>query len=205
MESNNDSFRKTCLVPYPNVDELPPTLRDRLNILPFRRNILMTIANSHGLAPHLLGLIGACFDGNQRRLPTLDWQLIVLRTATVLKAKYEWDVNIPVAEVHDMPQEKVDSIACPGEEIYNTSHGPWTDRDRILIRIVDEQLATYSNEEKSIQEGVEILGSDIVVEVIIVIGIYALLARLIKGLRIDDDPEIPDLKEKIKKAITATK
>ncbi|KAJ5220748.1 uncharacterized protein N7469_009635 [Penicillium citrinum] len=205
MASNNDPFRKTCLVPYPNVDDLPPTLRDKLNILPFRRNILLTIASSHGLAPHLLGLIGACFDGTQRGLPTLDWQLIVLRTASVLKAKYEWDVNIPVAEVHEMPPEKIDSIACPGEEIYNTDHGPWTDRDRILIRLVDEQLATYSNEEKTIKESVEMLGSDMVVEVLIVIGIYALLARLIKGLRIDDDPEIPDLKEKIQKAITATK
>lgn len=104
-----------------------------------------------------------------------------------------------------MPPEKIDSIACPGEEIYNTDHGPWTDRDRILIRLVDEQLATYSNEEKTIKESVEMLGSDMVVEVLIVIGIYALLARLIKGLRIDDDPEIPDLKEKIQKAITATK
>lgn len=205
MDSNNDPFRKTCLVPYANVDDLPPILRDRLNILPFRRNILMTIAHSHGLAPHLLSLIGACFDGTQRGLPTLDWQLIVLRTASVLKAKYEYDVNLPVAEVYDMPQEKIDSIACPGEEIYNTSQGPWTDRDRILLRLVDEQLATYSNQEKTIREGVEILGTDMVVEVLIVIGIYGLLARLIKGLRIDDDPEIPDLKLKIKKAITATR
>lgn len=205
MDSNNDPFRKTCLVPYPNVDDLPPTLRDRLNILPFRRNILMTIANSHGLAPHLLSLIGACFDGSQRGLPTLDWQLIVLRTASVLKAKYEYDVNLPVAQVYDMPQEKIDSIACPGEEIHNTNQGPWTERDRILLRLVDEQLATYSNQETTIQEAVEIIGTDMVVEVLIVIGVYALLARLIKGLRIDDDPDIPDLKEKIKKAITATK
>jgi alkylhydroperoxidase family enzyme len=206
-ENNNDSdpFRKTCLVPYPNVDDLPPTLRDKLNILPFRRNILMTISHSHGLAPHLLGLIGACFDGTQRGLPTLDWQLIVLRTASVLKAKYEYDVNLPVAEVHGMPQEKIDSIACPTEAIHDKSQGPWTDRDRIILRLVDEQLATYKNEEKTIQESIEILGADMVVEVLIVIGVYALLARLIKGLRIDDDPEIPDLKEKIQKAITATK
>ncbi|OQE11887.1 hypothetical protein PENFLA_c070G04663 [Penicillium flavigenum] len=203
--SNNDSFRKTCLVPYPNVDDLPPLLREKLNILPFRRNILMTIAHSHGLAPHLLSLVGACFDGTQRGLPTLDWQLIVLRTATILEAKYEYDVNLPVAEVYDMPREKIDYIACPSETVHDTSQGPWTDRDRILLRLVDEQLATYTNEEETIQEGVKILGADMVVEVLIVIGVYGLLARLIKGLRIDDDPEIPDLKEKIKKAITATR
>lgn len=203
--SNNDPVRKNCLVPYPRVDDLPPILRDKLNILPFRRNILLTIAHSHGLAPHLLSLIGACFDGTQRGLPTLDWQLIVLRTATILKAKYEYDVNIPVAEVYNMSKEKIDNIACPSSVVHDISQGPWTARDRILLRMVDEQLATYTNEEKTIQDAVEILGTDMVVEVLIIIGVYGLLARLIKGLRVDDDPEIPGLKEKIKSAITATR
>lgn len=201
----NDPFRKTCLVPYPKVDDLPPSLRDKLNILPFRRNILLTIANSHGLAPHLLVLIGACFDGTQRRLPTLEWQLIVLRTATNLKAKYEYDVNLPVAEIHNMPQEKIDNITSPTSVIQDTTQGPWTARDRVLLRLVDEQLAYYTNEEKTVQDAVELLGSEMVVEVIIVIGIYALLARVIKGLRVDDDAEIPGLKEKLKGAITATR
>jgi hypothetical protein len=71
--------------------------------------------------------------------------------------------------------------------------------------MVDEQLSTYTNEEKTIQDALELLGADMVVEVIIIIGIYALLARLIKGLGVDDDPEIPDLKEKIREAITATR
>lgn len=205
MDTNHDDpFRKTCLVPYPKTDDLPPLLRDKLNIIPVRRNILLTITHSHGLAPHLLSLIGACFDGTQRGLPTLDWQLIVLRTATVLKAKYEYDVNLPVAEVYNMPQEKIDNIDCPSDSVHRSGQGPWTDRDRVLLRLVDEQLATYTNEEKTIQDGVKILGADMVVEVLIVIGVYGLLARLIKGLRVDDDPEVPGLKEKIKSAITAT-
>ncbi|KAL5363407.1 AhpD-like protein [Aspergillus floccosus] len=200
-----DSYRKRCLVPYPNLEDLPPVVHDKLQILPFRRNILFTIARSHGLAPHLLGLIGACFDGSQRKLPTLDWQLIVLRTATVLGAQYEWDVNLPVAEVYEMPQEKIDNIDCPAEDILDSAKGPWTDRNRVLLRLVDEQLATYSNEAKTVMDAVQMLGPDLVVEALIVIGLYALLARLLKGLRVDEDPEIPDLKEKIKGAITATK
>lgn len=201
---SDDPFRKTCLVPYPEVDELPPAVRDKLKILPFRRNILLTIAHSHGLGPHFLSLIGGCFDGKQRGLPELDWQLIVLRTATVLDAKYEWDVNIPVAEIHNMPQEKIDNIRCTTEEVVS-GKGPWTDRDRILLRLVDEQLATYSNEETTVHDALKILSNEELVEVIIVIGVYALLARLMKGLRVDDDAEIPDLKEKLRGAITATR
>ena len=201
---SDDPFRKTCLVPYPEVDERPPAVRDKLKILPFRRNILLTIAHSHGLGPHFLSLIGGCFDGKQRALPELDWQLIVLRTATVLDAKYKWDVNIPVAEIHNMPQEKIDNIRCTTEEVVS-SKGRWTDRDRVLLRLVDEQLATYSNEETTVHDALEILSNEELVEVIIVIGVYVLLARLMKGLRIDDDAEIPDLKEKLRGAITATR
>ena len=96
-----------------------------------------------------------------------------------------------------MPQEKIDNIRCTTEEVVS-GKGPWTDRDRILLRLVDEQLATYSNEETTVHDALEILSNEELVEVIIVIGVYVLLARLMKGLRIDDDAEIPDLKEKLR-------
>ncbi|KAJ5117388.1 hypothetical protein N7448_011020, partial [Penicillium atrosanguineum] len=146
----------------------------KLNILPFRRNILLTIAYSYSLAPYLLSLISACFDGTQRGLPTLDWQLIVLRTATVLKIKYEYNVNLLVTK-------KIDNIDCPSDSVHRSGQGLWIDRDRVLLRL----------------DSVKILGAD--VEVLIMIGVYGLLARLIKGLRVDDDPEVPDLKKKDQK------
>ena len=75
----------------------------------------------------------------------------------------------------------------------------------MLLRLVDEQLATYSNEETTVQDALRILSTEELVDVIIVIGVYALLARLMKGLRVDDDAEIPDLKQKLRGAITATR
>ncbi|KAH8433010.1 carboxymuconolactone decarboxylase family protein [Aspergillus melleus] len=200
---SNDPFRKTCLVSYPDPADLPPSLREKLNILPFRRNIIHTITQSRGLAPHLISLVGACFDGKQRSLPVLDWQLIVLRVATVLDCKYEWDVNLPVSEAHGMPQDKIQRIGCPASSVVS-GKGPWTDRERVLLRLVDEQLAKYTNAEETIREALGCLSEGALVEVLIVIGLYATLARLIKGLRIDDDPEVPGLKELIGGAITAT-
>ncbi|PLB53812.1 hypothetical protein P170DRAFT_504726 [Aspergillus steynii IBT 23096] len=197
---SSDPFRRTCLIPYANPDSLPPLLREKLNILPFRRNILYTVAQSRGLGPHFLGLIGACFDGGQRSLPELDWQLIVLRVAKNLDCKYEWDVNVPVAEVHGMPREKIKSIGRTLED----GKGPWTERDRILIRLVDEQLARYTNKEETVRQALGILNEGELVEVLIVIGVYAVLARLIKGLRVDDDPPIRGLKDLIRRSITAT-
>ncbi|KAL3471100.1 AhpD-like protein [Aspergillus californicus] len=200
-ESRGDSLRKTCLVPYVDLDSTTPTIKEKLKVLPFRRNILLTLAHSHGLFPHFSGLLGACFDGKQRTIPVLDWQLIVLRIATILKAKYEFEVNQPVAEVFGFPQEKMDAVGCSIQDVLS-GKGPWTDRDRVILRLIEEQLETYDNKPETVKDALKLLSVKELVEVLMMIGIYALLARVIKGLKVDDDPPIPDLKEKIKAAIT---
>lgn len=202
VEVFDDPFRKTCLVPYVDVEAAPPAVQDKLKVLPFRRNIFHLLGHSHGLFPHLMGVIGGCFDGKTRKIPLLDWQLIVLRTATTLGAKYEYDVNLPVAEVYEMPQAKIDEMGCSAEDVRN-GIGPWTERDRLILRIVDEQLATYTNEVQTIKDALQVLSAEDLVEVLIILGTYALIARVIRGLKIDDDPEIPGLKDMLRKAVTS--
>lgn len=198
----DDPFRKTCLVPYVDVEAAPPAIQAKLKVLPFRRNIFLLLGHSHGLFPHLMGVIGGCFDGKTRKIPLLDWQLIVLRTATTLGAKYEYDVNLPVAEVYEMPQSKIDQMGCSAADVRN-GIGPWTERDRLILRIVDEQLATYTNEPQTIKDALQVLSVEDLVEVLIILGTYALIARVIRGLKIDDDAEIPGLKDMLRKAVTS--
>ena len=193
--------RNTCRVPYVEPESAPPAIREKLRVLPMRRNILLILAHSPGLFPHLSGLLGACFDGKQRLLPVLDWQLIVLRVATVLKAKYEYEVNLPVAEVFGFPEEKIQEIGCSRQAV-RQGKGPWTPRDRVILRIVDEQLDTYENQPDTITDALNVLSVEELVEVLMMIGIYALLARVMKALKVDDDPPTPDLKGKIRTAIT---
>ncbi|PWY75198.1 hypothetical protein BO94DRAFT_209731 [Aspergillus sclerotioniger CBS 115572] len=200
-EVTGDPYRKTCRVPYVEPESAPPAIRDKLRVLPFRRNILLTLAHSPGLFPHISGLLAACFDGKQRLLPVLDWQLIVLRVATVLKAKYEYDVNLPVAEVFGFPPDKIQAMGCSLQDVLQ-GKGPWTHRDRVILRIVDEQLDTYENKPDTITDALKVLSVEELVEVLLMIGIYASLARVMKALKVDDDHPTPDLKEKIRSAIT---
>ncbi|MCJ1466157.1 hypothetical protein MMC07_004776 [Pseudocyphellaria aurata] len=197
-----DPFRKTCLIPYVDAATAPPAVREKLQVLPFRRNIFLLLGHSSGLFPPLMGVIGGCFDSNVRTLPLLDWQLIVLRTATTLGAQYEYDVNRPVANVYGMEKAKIDAIDTKqSAEDIKSGKGPWTDRDRIILRIVDEQLVTYTNEPETIQAAKEILTVEELVEVLIILGTYALIARVIRGLKIDDDAEIPGLEDMLRKSV----
>ncbi|KAF2137124.1 uncharacterized protein K452DRAFT_236473 [Aplosporella prunicola CBS 121167] len=202
---SSDPYRKTSLVPYVDPATAPPAVAEKLKVLPFRRNIFLLLGHSQGLFPHLMGVIGGCFDGKARTVQLLDWQLIVLRTATTLGAPYEYDVNLPVAEAYAMDPAKIAAMACTAESV-RAGDGPWSARDRVLLRVVDEQLATYTNEPQTIADALELLSNAELVETLIILGTYALIARVIRGLKIDDDqPVRPDgLIEMLKKSVTPT-
>ncbi|KAM5459315.1 Zinc-type alcohol dehydrogenase-like protein YogA [Microsporum canis] len=68
--------------------------------------------------------------------------------------------------------------------------GPWSERDRLLLRIVDEQLATFTDETATMEAALEVLSNEELVEILIIIGAYSMLARIIRGLKVDDDQTI---------------
>jgi len=98
--------------------------------------------------------------------------------------------------IYGMLQAKLDAIDNKMSlEDVKSGKGPWTERDRIILRIVDEQLTTYTNEPEIIMAARRILTVGQLVEVLITLGTYALIARVIRGLKIDDNAEIPDLED----------
>ena len=99
-----------------------------------------------------------------------------------------------------MNEEKIRQMSCKPEDVRN-GKGPWSERDRVILRVVDEQLATYNNEPATIQDALTILSHEELVEVLIILGTYALIARVINGLKIDDDPPIPGLKDMLRKSV----
>jgi trans-2-enoyl-CoA reductase len=198
------SKTQNCLVPYVDLETAPAEVAAAITHLPYRRNIFYLLGHSHGSFPRLMGVYANFFDGNRRILPLLDWQLVVLRISAVLDAEYEWDVNAPVARINGMPEEKFAALkrtAGGGPEAL-ASETIFTDRDRAILNLVDEQLATYNNTEETVQQAKKLLTVEELVEVYIVLGVYVLIARITKGLRIDMDGEIPGLEEHLKKVVT---
>lgn len=195
---------QNCLVPYLELENAPPDVAAAITHLPYRRNIFHLLGHSHGSFPRLMGVYAAFFNGNLRTLPLLDWQLIVLRISAVLDAEYEWDVNAPVARINGMPEEKFDALkrsAGRGADSVK-AEAIFTPRDRAILQLVDEQLATYNNTEETIRRAKEVLSVEELVETYIVLGVYVLIARITKGLRIDLDGEIPGLEEHLKGVVT---
>lgn len=195
--------QQQCLVPYIKTEDAPPEVKAALTHIPYRRNIFHLLGHSHGGFPRLMGVYANFFDGERRILPLLDWQLIVLRISAALDAEYEWDVNAPVARIHGMPEAKLEALRRTVHDTVAVAEEPlFSQRDRAILNLVDEQLTSYTNTEVTVAEAKKVLSVEELVECYIVLGVYVLIARITKALKIDLDGEIPGLEESLKKVVT---
>ncbi|KAI4169103.1 MAG: hypothetical protein LQ343_005929 [Gyalolechia ehrenbergii] len=148
-----------------------------------------------------MNVYGAFFQSKTRTIPLLDWQLIVLRIASTLKCSYEWDVNAPVARVHGMSVEVIDQVALCEEILPRDSQTVFNERQRRILKFVDEQLQTYANNPETVKSLLEYLSHAELVEAILVIGFYVMIARLVKSVGIDAYGEIPELDNMIRAGV----
>ncbi|KAA8642720.1 hypothetical protein EYZ11_011147 [Aspergillus tanneri] len=95
---NNRDMTNNLLLPYVDSAMSPEEVSATLKTLPFERNIFKLVANAPTFFPTFVKLLSRAW-WPQRSLRSKDWQLVVLCTASLLNAPYEWDVNEPVARV----------------------------------------------------------------------------------------------------------
>lgn len=191
-----------CKIPYVDPATASALVADALAKMPMKRHIFLLLSHSPGLFSPIMGVYSAFFSKETRTLPLLDWQLIVLRVSARLECQYEWDVNAPVASVHGMRQAKMDAVKVCYEIDLRKDDAVFSEREKLLLRVVDEQLGTYANEDVTMKAALQILSPAELVETIMVIGFYAMIARLIRAVGIDPDEEIPGLEGMIKTGVT---
>lgn len=202
-QSNNETSpqQSSCLIPYLDPATATSDVKATLDSMPYIRNIFLLLGHSSCLYPPLMGVYKAAFNKDKRKLPLLDWLLVVLRIAARLDAPYPWDVNEPVARLNGMGAARLNAMGASPEAIQAGADDVWTVRDKIILALVDEQLATYTNEPTTVKRARELMSDEELVEIYILLGVYVLIARITRGLRIDLDAEIPGLEESLKKMI----
>ena len=189
------------LVPLADSSTLPFAAQQALLTIPFKRNLLSTLANAKGLFVPLMGILGGTFDARIRILPGVDWQLIVLRIGKRADAPYVYSNNAIAASIMGMPKDKIDSFDMDPEDVVQ-GKGPWSGRDRLILRIVDEQLANRTNAEQTIQDALQVLTVPELVEALIIQGTYCTFAGVVRGLRVAEDSTAPGLIDVVREIVT---
>lgn len=185
-----------------NPDDLHQENAEILRKFPFERHMFTLLARSKGLFPPLWDWLHRLLSGKTRTIHVLDYQLVVLRMTGTVGAEYLFSINEPVSKAFEMGAEKIDALrkGLKSEELF--AMGSWSERQQCIITLVDESLATFTNKEETITWAKTLMTDDEVVELIIVLGMYSMLARLTRGLRVQPDPPIPNLEQTALRAIT---
>lgn len=137
------------------------------------------LANSPALLAAYSGLATALRyqAGTERALR----ELAILRTAHLIGSRYEWAHHVPMARAAGLPEAK---IAAVGDW---RGHDGYDRRERALLRAADEvhRCALSDAAFAALQE---CFGDTEAVELVMLLGFYQAVARMIDGLGIELEP-----------------
>ena len=192
------------LVPLFNTSEAKsPAVLEALHTIPFPRTLLSTLAHAQGLFVPLMGVLGHSFDGRERILSISDWLSIVCRVGCRLDAEYVFANNVHGLTIVGWDAAKINELNMTAADI-RSGLGPWTRRERIIFKVVDEQIDLgRTNKLETIHEALEILSVPELVEVLIMTGTYTTFAGVCRGLRVAQDSTMPGLDATIRRIITS--
>lgn len=173
-------------IPYANLDEVPQKVRaffdkmqantDGADIM----NIFKMAAHSDASVRELIRL------GNRLLMKAhLDhrWrELAILRIAQLLGARYEWAQHVPIAVDTGISKEQVREIESWRESSL------LDDNDKTILRFTEEVVTDSRPQDETFEAASKFLDETSLVELVISIGYWSLIAKLLKTFRVDVEP-----------------
>ena len=145
-------------------------------------NIFATLAHHPKLLKRWSAFGGTLLFGGS--LPGRDRELLILRTAWLCEAEYEWGQHVLIGRSSGISEEEIDRI--PSAEISDE----WSAQDQALLRAADELHASsvISDETwKVLSEGYDYQQ---LIELCMIVGQYHLVAFTLNslGVELEEDP-----------------
>ena len=141
--------------------------------------IFTTLGRGRGLFWGWLHFAGRLMPGG--RLPRRETELVILRVATVRGCAYEREHHVRLGARAGVTAADLDRVevgaAAPG----------WTDRERLLMRVTDELLATRDLSEDTWTALRAAYDERSVIELLLLVGHYDMLATTLTTLRLRPD------------------
>jgi len=171
-------------LPYVDPASASPPVREALEALP-PLNIFRTVAHADTAVRPLLRLGGAILG--QGELDPRRRELAILRTAAVTGAEYEWIQHEAIARGVGASEEQVAAVKAGELEADGLD-----DDDRLVLRCAEELLRNDTIGEATFASVRKRLSDREIVELILTVGYYRMLAGLMNSVAIDLDEPLGD-------------
>jgi alkylhydroperoxidase family enzyme len=144
-------------------------------------NIFSTLAHHPKLLKRWSAFGGTLLFGGV--LPGRDRELLILRTAWLCKAEYEWGQHVLIGRAVGLTEDEIDRI--PDEEI----SAEWGPRDAALMRAADElheNSVIAQSTWDALADGYDFKQ---LIEVCMVVGQYHMVAFTLNSLGVELEPQ----------------
>jgi alkylhydroperoxidase family enzyme len=168
-------------LPYVEPANAPEAVRSVLESLPVRLNVFRMLAHAETNFRPMLRL-GTSILGEQR-LPAKLRELAILRVAELSAARYEWVQHVPIALGTGATQAEIDAL-----ERGDLDDPCFDAEERAVLRFTTEVVRDVRVGEKTFAAMAERFPAREIVELILAVGFYMTMARLMEATAIDLDP-----------------
>ncbi|MGH2808246.1 MAG: carboxymuconolactone decarboxylase family protein [Actinomycetota bacterium] len=146
-------------------------------------NIFATLAHHPKLLKRWAAFGGTLLFGGT--LPARDRELLILRTAWLCEAEYEWGQHVGIGKGAGITDEEIERVyADPGSD-------GWSPKDRALLKAVDELHEHSRVGDATWRILAETYDNQQLIEICMVVGQYHMVAFTLNSLGIEPEPGVP--------------
>ena len=168
-------------IPYVDPSTAPEHVRKVFEALPVELNVFKLMAHAESNFRPLMRLGGSILT--KQKLDAKLRELAILRVAKLSRAEYEWIQHVPIARQAGASEAQIDALrrSDPEADCFDPL-------DRAVLRFTDELVKDVAVSQGAFSAAAEQLSHREIVELILAVGFYMMLARLMETAEIDLDP-----------------
>lgn len=168
-------------LPYVDPAEAPEAVREVFARLPVKLKIFQLMANAETCFRPMIRL-GAAILGQQQLAAKLR-ELAILRVARLSDAEYEWVQHVPIAKRVGVTDAQLAALEADAIDA-----ACFDAAERAVLGFTSELVARARPSDAAFEALARLVSPREIVELVVAIGYYMLIARLMETARIDLEP-----------------
>jgi alkylhydroperoxidase family enzyme len=165
-------------IPYVEPETAPTAVREVLERLPVKLNIFKMMAHAETNFRPLLRLGTSILT--EQQLPAKLRELAILRVARLSHAEYEWVQHVPIAKATGATDDQIAALARD-----DAAAACFDPVERVVLGATDEIVRDVGASDATFAALARHLSHREIVELVLAIGFYMTVARLMETTRID--------------------
>lgn len=162
-------------MPYPAAGIVPPDVQALLDARP-PRNVFRMMAHAPALMPGIMELTGAVLY--RAKLSPVLRELVILRVGNLCGSSYEVAQHHKIAQAIGLPKAKIDGTARDADPAL------YAGNELLVLRMAEQVVRKVKADDDLFAATVAALGHELTMELLIVIGLYVMLAQVLENAEV---------------------